>query len=594
MIPVVWLSLHDDILARGYWDQGLIEDILDRSAWRPVAALGYEHYEVHGQREWPDLPGGVLIVPARHHAADVDWIVERLAAWAWVLVILCGDEDAEFPLAALTHPNMRVWVMTPDEDRHGELPDRRIGTSYPPDTPEILAGFDSEAMSRPFDWYFAGQVTHERREVCVSMFSQQAQDRGEAHPSDGFTRGLSRPEYLRGLAATRIAPCPSGPCSPDTMRLWEALEAGALPIADLATPKGNRIGFWSYLLDLDETAVPFPTILAWGVVPRLYDDWLARWPENANRASAWWQGYKRTMAYWLDDDVRALARALLPGDEPDTLAERITVIITTSPCLAHPSIDPILQTIRSIRRQPGFADVEIIVAADGVRPEQERLRPRYDEYLRRLLWQLNIHEHNVVPLLAETWGHQANTTRAALDLVRTDLMLFVEHDTPLVGVIDWTGLVARLDDDAYAVRFYHEASIHPDHAHLMLDEIPSGDPPLVRTVQWSQRPHLARVSLYRRILDAYFSRDSRTMIEDVMHGVVAVNWQEYGEVGWGQFRLFVYVPDTPEIKRSTHLDTRGDEPKYAMIFDYDGKAPVGAPQASPRKAWQYLRSGGEP
>jgi hypothetical protein len=159
----------------------------------------------------------------------------------------------------------------------------------------------------------------------------------------------------------------------------------------------------------------------------------------------------------------------------------------------------------------------------------------------------------------------------------------MEHDTPLVGEFDWPGLVARcLDGDAFVIRFYHEVAIHPDHARLMLSG-PEGDPPLIRTAQWSQRPHLARTDFYRRMLDTYFGRDSRTMIEDVMHGVVAVNCSEYGEtVGWGAFRLWLYAPDLDHMKRSTHLDTRGDDPKYDMIYDYDGgPAPVGAPHPSP-------------
>jgi len=30
------------------------------------------------------------------------------------------------------------------------------------------------------------------------------------------------------------------------------------------------------------------------------------WPASANRDTAWWMGYKRRLAHWLKDDLKAL------------------------------------------------------------------------------------------------------------------------------------------------------------------------------------------------------------------------------------------------------------------------------------------------
>ena len=80
--------------------------------------------------------------------------------------------------------------------------------------------------------------------------------------------------------------------------------------------------------------------------------------------------------------------------------------------------------------------------------------------------------------------------------------------------------------------------------------------PLRRTVQWSQRPHLAGTDYYRTILADYFPQSARTMIEDRMHSVAQ---SEKGH------RLALYHPEG-NIKRSYHLDARGDESKFDMRF----------------------------
>jgi hypothetical protein len=111
------------------------------------------------------------------------------------------------------------------------------------------------------------------------------------------------------------------------------------------------------------------------------------------------------------------------------------------------------------------------------------------------------------------------------------------------------------------VRFHHESHILDDHQHLMLDETPNvlgGLLPVYRTSQWSQRPHVARVDYYTRIIDTYFPKTCNTMIEDKMHSVCQ-------DRAWQANRLAVYAPG-PNIKRSLHTDGRGDDPKFDMRF----------------------------
>lgn len=568
MTDIVWVSYRKpDIIARGYWDQGLLERIMDRTVWRPVNALTFEHHD--GFDTLPTGRGAVVVVPAQHHA-DVE-LVDRLnhdiSSLPWCLLILTGDECSLFPWRALHHPNMRLWIMTPRREIHQQSGARFIGEGWHADTPDTLA---AGTPNKTLDWFFAGQVTHPRRSQCARIL--QTLHDGELIQTEGFTLGLDRHDYLHRMAAAKVAPAPSGPGTPDSFRLYEALEAGALPIADARCPNRHNDRYWQLVYG----DVPFPIIDDWADLPDVIDLALQAWPAPANRASAWWQQYKRQLAYDLDDDIRALTDT----DAGGALADRITVIMPTSVIPSHPSTAVIVETIDSIRTQLG-PNVEIIVTIDGLRDEQADRRDDYLEYQRRLVWATNHQMTNVVPVIVDSHVHQGNLARIALALVRTPGVLFCEHDTPLCGDIPWSRLADAIEErQANVIRLHHEASILEPHRHLMVDDTPHdiAGIPMLRTMQWSQRPHLAATDFYRRTISTYFGQQSRSMIEDVMHGVVDQAWREHGEAGWDDWRIWMYAPPG-DMKRSLHLDGRGDAPKFddRFVYAYDGPTPEGAP-----------------
>ena len=514
VIPVVWYQAFDDE-RHEFWDQTIVRALLDREAWRPVDALDYRHVEGFDEVEGD---GAVVVVPARQHADDerVAALIEALERLEWALVILTGDEGAEFPWERLRGPRRRVWVQTPRPDRH-EAADGLLPNGYGPGTREAVAGC-GEPVERRWSWSFAGQVTHERREQLVEALA--GRDDGLLRETRGFTEGYDRAAYTEVLVESRLAFAPTGPVHPDTFRLYEALEAGAVPIVERGYVEFD---FWRFIYG----EVPFPVVGDWAGIVEALDGFLDRWAGTAARCSAWWQAEKRRLAYRLDDQVRDIAAITTHGDD---LGDLVTAVITTSPVAAHPSTDVLEETVASIRERVG-PDVEIIIAADGVRREQRGLSDRYDDYLRRVT-RLAAHEWtNVMVSIEDRFVHQANVTRRVLDEVKTPLLLFVEHDTPLVGPIEWAPLVDLVrSGEANVVRFYHEAAIHPEHERLMVDPSPiarprSGAGPeevalVRRTMQWSQRPHLASLRFYRSLLDRYFAERSRTMIEDVLHGIV--------------------------------------------------------------------------
>lgn len=598
-IRVVWATLNPEAIARGYWDQGLLEGLFDGDVWAVPGQHDWEHVlldrptddELHAVT----AAGAVLIVPARHHAAPehAARLLRAVQAMPWCLLVLTGDEEGAFPVESFVDmDHVTVWVMTPQPDQdYGDA--TLIGSGWPPGIRDALRSaidgpLDDGTLPetpKPLPWTFMGQVTHARREQCVDMLHQRA-DRDQAWLTEtpGFTQGQPQDDYWSVLAEAKVAPCPSGPCSPDSFRLFEALEAGCIPIADDVTPDGRVHGFWARLFG----ALPFPVVEGdWDAHSATIDWLLDGWPANANRVFAWWQRQKRAMAWGLHLDVAALSGQWRAQATP---AAAITAIITTSPSPKHPDTADLETTIESVSAQlPGC---EIVLVFDGVRPELEHRRADYDEYTRRALWLANTRWTNVVPFVLDEWKHQAVATLMGLDEVRSRHIVFVEHDTPLTGDIDWAGIVALLDaGDLDVVRLHHETAIGAHHAHMMLDAAPLDDlpVPVVRTYQWSQRPHVAQLGWYRRILAQHFAPEARAMIEDVLHGVVATAWNDWGFAGWTRFRLGIYAPEG-NIQRSLHLDSRrlvvGEEstgdPKGTMLFAYPGEAPPGAPAPGER------------
>ena len=531
-IPVIWLGGHPVS-----WDQAMLDDALSGRMW----PTGYEfrHCETRQGEQWPECDGAVVVVHGPMYAGRVALVNELLDRLSWVLVCVTSDEERRFPLDQLRHPNMRVWLQYPQEDDNA---DGYLPVGYPPHLRALLPERPPERM---YDWVFAGQVNHSRRKECVAaMHALTGNVRIDVSP--GFSQGLGHAEYAELLSSARAVACPSGPHSVDSFRVWEALEAGAVPVVDGKSPKGDGSWLWE---KLSPGWVWFPVVDEW-------ENYVGASYAPTGGFGAYWLAWKQEWCKRIGQTIRQLS-GVQPTPQP------VTVLIPTSPIASHPDTSIIEQTIASVRHH--HPDAEILVMCDGVRPEQEHYRERYSEYLDRLSW-LAGRDGRVLPLIYDKHLHQVEMTRCALDQVDSPMVLFVEHDTPLVTdePIDWPALQAAvLSGETDLVRFHYETWVHPEHEHLMLDREPRDvhGAPLLRTVQWSQRPHLANTGFYRRVLREEFPEGYVGMVEDKMHGVVHSAWRDYGLAGWDRYRLTMYAP-RPNLKRSLHLDGRGDDPKW--------------------------------
>jgi hypothetical protein len=232
----------------------------------------------------------------------------------------------------------------------------------------------------------------------------------------------------------------------------------------------------------------------------------------------------------------------------------VTIIIATSVLPSHPDTRIIDETISTIRVH--FPNNEIILQIDGLREERLSRKADYDEYKNIILWKC-LHEwKNVLPIIFDEHSHQTTMMKETIDVINTSAMLYIEGDAPLTPdhEIDWQKCLDMIEyQKANTIRFHFEASIPFEHSHLMLG-VEDG---FMKTIQWSQRPHLSTVKYYRDIVLPF--SDEKTFIEDRFHGKVQ-------DDGWDTHKLWIYYPEG-NIKRSYHLDGREGTQKFTVDDD---------------------------
>lgn len=225
----------------------------------------------------------------------------------------------------------------------------------------------------------------------------------------------------------------------------------------------------------------------------------------------------------------------------------ITVVIPICAMPSHPSGEVLDETLENIRSR--LPDSEIILLFDGVNPSLMHLKTAYEQYTQEMLWKINQMD-NVTPIVFGEHRHQSLMLKKALEIVRTPLILWSEQDTPLHNDIPFKELSeVVLAGYANSIRFHHEAQIPPDHQYLMLDQTPIEilGQPLIRTKQWSGRPHLASTQFYRNLVSRYWT-ERPEFIEHRMYGIAV-------QGNYDEFRLHIYAPEGTLV-RSLHLDGR--------------------------------------
>ncbi|MEK9726191.1 MAG: hypothetical protein VW405_22255 [Rhodospirillaceae bacterium] len=174
-----------------------------------------------------------------------------------------------------------------------------------PVPPDRLPTFADRQLSV----FFAGNVTGiegdfpERAALFETVRAHGLPSAMGATPS--FGAGMGRVSYATHLANAKFAPVPAG-MSPETIRLYDALENGAIPLA-LDHPYLNApdaLGAFG--------GVPFPVLQSWDQLPALLAPVLAGdaaaiadWEHRRREIGGWWANLKHrveeTVAVTVED-----------------------------------------------------------------------------------------------------------------------------------------------------------------------------------------------------------------------------------------------------------------------------------------------------
>ena len=270
-IPVGRLAPKDQ------WDQNMLDELFANRMYH----TGCEFSRHEG---YPKADGCILIIPGRYWFKRCNEISESLSRYQWVLAIRNGDEEDLFDPDRVVHPNIRWWVQSPRPGRDYDGA-RLFGVGWPAHFNTLPNTFRNTPV------FLSAQNTHPARNEC---FDALTDIEGHIVATDGFTRGMPREEYVANMCAAKIAPAPSGPVTADNFRLFEALQAHTVPIADTKE-------FWNMLFD-----PAFPIVDKYAQLPGYIKDQLRLWPANTNRITAWWMHTKRRYTRWLLDDLTEL------------------------------------------------------------------------------------------------------------------------------------------------------------------------------------------------------------------------------------------------------------------------------------------------
>lgn len=288
MINVVW-AINDS-----FWDMGLPKYILNRAG---------ECQNFQGLKWAHDLVGtsvGVIVIPGQHMTEKYRDLSDAAENFKRVVIVITGDEEAKFQADGVVHQNKKMWWFAPPFNPVQQV-DRVAPFGWADGALEQIAELrKEEKRDRVFDVSFAGQVTHMRRVAC---FDAATKLRGNnlIFPTAGFSQGLARRDYYKVLLQSRYVLCPSGPCTPDSFRFAEALEAGCVPIVDGLSPNPNYPeGYWEYVCGEN---LPFPVVTDWTGLEEVIHGLEADFGFHQRRCSSWWATKKEVWTLRMQEDL---------------------------------------------------------------------------------------------------------------------------------------------------------------------------------------------------------------------------------------------------------------------------------------------------
>jgi hypothetical protein len=275
-------SVKEEDCAADKWDYGLIKEIFNKNKIEQIKVT-----------ELPSVERAFVVVPGPQNIDYEDKISEELNKINRVVLFITGDESATFDINRIKHKNIEVWVQYPHK-KHAQYNKLALGV------PQHLSKNLPQYQDKSYDVFFAGQITHQRRQQLAEIMSSVPNSFYK--PTTGFAEGLKPKSYYDAMSISKIVPCPSGAEVIDSFRFYEAIEMLCLPIGDRIDSKGINTDFFNFVFE-DRHSIR--SVENWQHLHDLLPDLLKNYQSEMHKIVCWWIKYKRDLSIEVMRQVNA-------------------------------------------------------------------------------------------------------------------------------------------------------------------------------------------------------------------------------------------------------------------------------------------------
>lgn len=234
MIPVVWHNA-----SCGNWDMGIFQ-------------LTFEKYPdlfpQYNDKENPVFNRAIVMCVGKPNVRNLKRYLEKIKSG---VVIFASEEDAYFPWKDVMHPGLTPWTQYWRPQTKNEIKERvLLGAPY-----RIKDYAVNKAMHKKYLWSFIGQVQNPARQRMVEQLKKMPDGYLKIISSFGgyCDDGVEYQDYLNVCMQSRYVICGSGSMSVDSFRVYEAIEAGAIPITEMRSPRDEHdFNYWDEVYPANE------------------------------------------------------------------------------------------------------------------------------------------------------------------------------------------------------------------------------------------------------------------------------------------------------------------------------------------------------
>jgi len=275
-------SIKEEDCAADKWDYGLIKEIFNKNNIKPVKVTSL-----------PKTSKAFVVIPGPQNVDYEDQISKELNNIDRVILFITGDESATFNVDKIIHNNIEIWIQYPHKQhaKYNKLP---IGV------PQHLSKNLPQYQDKVCDIFFAGQITHQRRQELAKVMPNISNSFYE--PTKGFAEGLKPKSYYDKMIMSKIVPCPSGAEVIDSFRFYEAIEMLCLPVGDKIDSKGINTDFFNFVFE-DKHSIR--TVENWSDLNDMMPYLLDVYTYEMHQIVCWWLKYKRDLSIKIMRQINA-------------------------------------------------------------------------------------------------------------------------------------------------------------------------------------------------------------------------------------------------------------------------------------------------